>query len=179
MKGLSVEEKAKRYNEAIERAKGLIDFCSDSELKTLEHVFPELKESEDERMRNVAINACKYMVDNFENSTKQYEDAIAWLEKQGEQKPAEWSEEDENLFRCAIDAVREESKVRTDGCLDEEVGEMVIDWLKSLRPQNTWKPSDRELGAMLIAIGDERQKGSDVAKELLNIYQQLKKLREE
>ena len=29
------------------------------------------------------------MVDNFENSTKQYEDAIAWLEKQGEQKPAD------------------------------------------------------------------------------------------
>jgi hypothetical protein len=42
---------------------------------------------EDERMRNAAINACKYMVDNFENSTKQYEDAIIWLEKQGEQKP--------------------------------------------------------------------------------------------
>ena len=44
--------------------------------------------------------------------------------------------------------------------------------------QNRWKPSDRELGAILTAIGDERQKGSDVAKELLNIYQQLKKLRE-
>lgn len=45
--------------------------------------------------------------------------------------------------------------------------------------QNRWKPSDRELGAILTAIGDERQKGSDAAKELLNIYQQLKKLREE
>lgn len=42
-----------------------------------------------------------------------------------------------------------------------------------------WKPSDRELGAILTAIGDERQKGSDVAKELLNIYQHLKKLRGE
>ena len=49
----------------------------------LQKMFPELKESEDERMRNAAINACKYMVDNFENSTKQYEDAISWLEKQG------------------------------------------------------------------------------------------------
>ena len=44
--------------------------------------------------------------------------------------------------------------------------------------EERWKPSDRELGAILTAIGDERQKGSDVAKELLNIYQQLKKLRE-
>jgi hypothetical protein len=38
---------------------------------------------ENERMKNIAIQACKYMVDNFENSTKQYEDAIVWLEKQG------------------------------------------------------------------------------------------------
>ena len=45
--------------------------------------------------------------------------------------------------------------------------------------QNRWKPNDRELGAILAAIGDEKQKGSDVAKELQNIYQQLKKLREE
>lgn len=45
--------------------------------------------------------------------------------------------------------------------------------------EERWKPSDRELGAMLTAIADERQKGSDVAKELLNIHQQLKKLREE
>lgn len=45
--------------------------------------------------------------------------------------------------------------------------------------EERWKPSDRELGAMLTAIGDERQKGSDVVKELQNIYQQLKKLREE
>ena len=38
----TIEEKAKCYDKAIERAKGLIDFCSDSELKTLEYVFPEL-----------------------------------------------------------------------------------------------------------------------------------------
>ena len=42
-----------------------------------------------------------------------------------------------------------------------------------------WKPSDRELSAMLTAIADEKQKGSDVVKELRKIYQQIKKLREE
>lgn len=41
--------------------------------------------------------------------------------------------------------------------------------------ERMWKPSERELGAMLTAIADEKQKGSDVAKELLKIYQQLKK----
>ena len=44
--------------------------------------------------------------------------------------------------------------------------------------EERWKPSERELGAILTAIGDERQKGSDVAKELQNIYYQLKKLKE-
>ena len=64
-----------------------------------------------------------------------------------EQKPA-WSEEDENLFRCAMDAVEQESKVRTDGCLDEEVGGMVTDWLKSLKdrvqpqPKQEWGDED-------------------------------------
>jgi len=42
-----------------------------------------------------------------------------------------------------------------------------------------WKPSDRELDAILTVIGDERQEDSDVVKELLKIYHHLKKLREE
>ena len=37
---------------------------------------------EDEKMRKAAIEACKYMVDNFENSTQRYEEALAWLKKQ-------------------------------------------------------------------------------------------------
>ena len=40
-----------------------------------------------------------------------------------------------------------------------------------------WKPSDRELDAILTVISDERQEGSDVVKELLKIYHHLKKLR--
>ena len=71
------------------------------------------------------------------------------------QKPA-WSEEDENLFRCAIDAVEQESKVRTDGCLDEEVGKMVTDWLKSLKervqpqPKQKWNEEDINMIDWLI-----------------------------
>ena len=67
--------------------------------------------------------------------------------KKIEQKSA-WSEEDENLFRCAMDAVEQESKVRTDGCLDEEVGKMVTDWLKFLKsrvqpqPKQEWGDED-------------------------------------
>lgn len=111
--------------------------------------------------------------------------AITAVKKLYEQKPAEWSKEDEIMLECVLDKI---------GYLG--TGEMCKEWLKSLKDRvgnfddgykvgfsaakyNQWKPSDRELGAMLTAIGDERQKGSDVAKELRKIYQQLKKLREE
>lgn len=76
MKELSIEKKAKRYDKAIERAEGLINFCSDSELKTLEYVFPELKESEDEKIRKELIEFVK-----SRGGFKQ--EYIAWLEKQG------------------------------------------------------------------------------------------------
>ena len=59
MKELSIEDKAKRYDEAIERAKKVLLDCTPEERKVVEYISPELKESEDERMRNVAINACK------------------------------------------------------------------------------------------------------------------------
>ena len=72
-------------NEAIEVIKRNYPHVtkSGSQFETaLRLLIPELKESEDERMKNAAIRACKYMIDNFENSTKDYEDAVAWLEKQ-------------------------------------------------------------------------------------------------
>ena len=84
MKDLSIEEKAKRYDEAYKVAKNIHIFSSDlAEIKRMEEIFPELKEeSEDERIRK---RICKLLWDNAP-----YEEAqeyIAWLEKQNEQKP--------------------------------------------------------------------------------------------
>lgn len=97
-----------------------------------------------------------------------------------EQKPA-WSEEDENLFRCAIDAVEQESKVRTDGCLDEEVGGMVTDWLKSIKdrvqPQKQWKPSEGQLECLGYAIEKARKDWSPLTNN--RIYLTLKTLKEQ
>ena len=87
MKELSIEEKAKRYDEAIKRANEL-NYVSDKDSlqrKTVEHIFPELKESEEEKVRKEIVSYLK--------TRKGYTEAIkdpwiAWLEKQGEQKPA-------------------------------------------------------------------------------------------
>jgi hypothetical protein len=59
MKELSIEEKAKAYDNAIERAKNYYsttDSVADTEL--IELIFPELKEGEDEKIRKA--NRMKY-----------------------------------------------------------------------------------------------------------------------
>lgn len=79
---MNYEEK---YNQALEIAKHYHDRDN---IHFLEHIFPELRESEDERIRKEIIK----LVHFFYCSSSVYEhhvsedDMIAWLEKQGEQE---------------------------------------------------------------------------------------------
>jgi len=58
MKELSIEQKAKAYDEALERmkswARGEYPECFTEAQKAAEFIFPELAESEDERIRKDA-----------------------------------------------------------------------------------------------------------------------------
>jgi len=83
MKELSIEEKARRYDEAIERAKKVLLDCTSEEQKVVEYITPELKESEDE-IRKAVIDA----VETLSDSPLKVK-MLAWLEKQGEQKPVD------------------------------------------------------------------------------------------
>lgn len=92
IKELTIEQKAQRYDEALERARKInsgdgID--TSNGWSTCETIFPELKESEDERMRAMAIKAV--YAPEAQSCIKSWginpDDVIAWLEKQGEQKP--------------------------------------------------------------------------------------------
>lgn len=87
MKELSIEEKAKRYDKAIERARKWYNKTEpDSYTCIVKSIFPELKESEDETIRGELIN----FFTNTENggwclpSFETRKSWIAWLEKQGE-----------------------------------------------------------------------------------------------
>ena len=86
MKELSIEEKARRYDEALKvlhKYDGANIMFSQS-LK--EEMFPELKESEDERISgNIIATIHLYYGEPLEDEAKEM---IAWLEKQGEQKPS-------------------------------------------------------------------------------------------
>ena len=93
-------------------------------------IFPELKESDDKKIRKELLHflnahiGCS-IAPSF--CTKDIIKWIAYLEKLGEQKPVEWSKEDEEMLSDALDMVewyigKNESKCRK-----------VSNWLKSLK----------------------------------------------
>ena len=79
------EEKAKRYDEAIERARAFNngeDVDVEAGTTFCEYIFPELKESEDERIRKAIIEFFELQDDNTTYSFIPKKDIITWLEKQ-------------------------------------------------------------------------------------------------
>ena len=89
----TIEQKARAYDEALERARKLYNDAKANEYKSdmedYEYIFPELAESEDERIR-------KRLIEYFEgfsmgNAEVKWEglnvqEVLVWLEKQKEQK---------------------------------------------------------------------------------------------
>lgn len=75
----------KKYKEALERAEGVIEQNPLMEYlkKGIEYIFPELKESEDERIRKTLIEYFNaYPKDYYGELKKSH--ILAWLEKQGD-----------------------------------------------------------------------------------------------
>lgn len=93
MKEFSAEEKANRYDRAIEVIKEYYQkiqysslSCASGDIEVLEKAFPELKErgSEDERIMEDIIT---YLSTAEDKELIPYETWISWIKKRGEQKP--------------------------------------------------------------------------------------------
>lgn len=86
---MTTEEKAKRYDEALEWMRELYPGLHGATKEDAEHYFPELAENEDETHRKWIL---EYLYDGLRKSDEQFKgqfkSAIAWLEKQKEQKPS-------------------------------------------------------------------------------------------
>ena len=292
MKELSIEEKAKRYDEALKYAMIYYKDGNEDMKMMMKTCFPVLvEESEDESIRKEIVSYLK--------TRKGYTEAIkdpwiAWLEKQGEQKPAHeieptpifrigdilkrkgkdytfrvdriqggyyhcdrnngaffpieeqgnwglieqepaWSEEDSDMLDDIVKSLKkyqlqmpnyrvelqmrwlkslkdriqpqpkqkwsEEDEAIYYGVIETEqymldvvngikkfnVGNISIkeectrelNWLKSLRPQNTWKPSEEQMKALDEARSLANNCGEESAFDLRTLHEQLKKLREE
>lgn len=215
----------KKYKKALDNA-SVIHKCGNGDVKhIIEQLFPELMESEDERIRKALIHLVNsnkelsFGIDNYDDI--KWSDILAWLERQN---PAEWSEEDslmldetlffiqefqksdrcknendmqnsvtcENWLKSLKDRVlpklaewSEEDKKHYNMCLqyfatikEDSIFYEDYLWLKSLRPQNRWKPSELQLDCLSDAIKYYNSLGYPASK-LKELLDDLKKLMEE
>ena len=85
--------------------------------------------------------------------------------KQGKQKPVEWSEEDMLMIESIIQSLE---VTKGFGATD-----IKIDWLKSLKPQSHWKPSDEQIKTLektiTYFVGGQKTM-------LESLYNEIKKL---
>ena len=220
----------KKYREAVaELSRIANDPNGDGvTLEKLERIFPELSESDDEKIRKEIIHYFTEGREFLSLCSVGREEILAYLENQGEQKPVEWSEGD-NLRYC-IDYVNPfhptldngELNVRhyripslvgdkgaesiltvilsfgakiialyrgnvRDGKLEDWETPMIVDkedwftekWLKSLRPQKQWKPSEEQIKALKLSISfvtDDFDEHQNLSETLNKLLEQLKKL---
>ncbi len=94
--------------------------------------------------------------------------------KKIEQKPAEWSEEEQQTIEDAASFIL--ACVNTAETKEEEERlEKLADKLQDLRPRKQWKPSEEQIGVIEAIINNR----SFQRRHLNSLYEQLKKLRGE
>jgi hypothetical protein len=86
---MTIEQKAKAYDKAIEKIKYVMEHGVSPTLnkEDLEDIFTELQESEDELTRKDLLEYVKHCVCDRDVCKEEKDKWIAWLEKQGKQKP--------------------------------------------------------------------------------------------
>lgn len=117
------------------------------ELKKIEQKT--LEQSEDKKMRRCISNVVRKYVAEFTSGTVTKETMLAWLEKQGEQKPV-WSEGDRTMAFTLMRDIDQMSYISKEG-KDERIG-----WLNSLdekfaSTESAWSDEDEEIQHALIS----------------------------
>lgn len=117
MKELSIEQKAKRYDEAIKIAKSKIKNDKDHILyeEDIIEIFPELKEKTDEEIiqKLIAVIHLYY----GEGVDAERDECLEWLEKQSKNKPIERKEFTSIPFGAFDSELIEEMLTIPDGCV--------------------------------------------------------------
>lgn len=167
----------KLYNEALERAK----YCLTTDMDNsghwaVKHIFPELKDSEDEKIKKGII---KFLIDvnngAYTKSELEIASWIAWLEKQSKQKPIDkvepkFHEDDWIVYKNDICQIvkREEGcnkLVTTFGIEKELVNE------RNLSHARLWTIKDAKDGDVLAYVTDEEDLWIMIYRSLYEPYE--------
>lgn len=172
---LALLEKQSDYNQLVEEMKERKELLSKEKEKAtstndklslggriaiLEELLAFTKEKQDEQ--KPIDSYCKENCKGFQETGKCYADGECKAKRDAEHNPA-WSEEDERNFYWISTTIQERPLTPK---YTQQVHK-ILSWLKSLRPQPHWKPTDEQLMALRDAIDNN---------EMESLYNDLKKL---
>ena len=186
MKELSIEEKAKAYDELKVKASQIYNKENDVLIMhTIEDLFPELKESEDERISREITDFICWATDRGCITKEQVEKSnswLAWLDKQASPVLSNssnngknaWSEEDE----CNIQDI--DSVLFYNENLSEDTSMELRNWLQSLRdrvqpqPKQEWSEEDEEhIESILKRLDGMCKKGATFTETCFAVNQDM------
>ena len=160
MKELSIEEKAKRYDEVVAKLRYAFN-SNRCTLGFMNEILRYPKESKDERIRKSLIillqHFCKgYRVPGLDFPVS-YKDMLAWLEKQGKvvneickENDDSLTNEDEKIRKALIEYFNEQCDMSD---WNGVYGYQVVAWLKTQGEHKKFRDS--------IQVGDEVTRNSD------------------
>ncbi len=129
---------------------------------------PAWSEEDDAKLKSILFH-----IEDVENK-----DVIDWLKslknRVGLQPKIEWTLADRNLMSAAIAFVKQNNSFN---CWAGVTKDGVVAFLRSLRPQNRWKPSDEQME--LLREVQQALLGKDCHNRFVNFMYELKILREE
>ena len=149
---MTEKEKAKAYDEALERARKLYnseETSADVEI-ACETIFPELAESEDERVRKdykKILEGVVNIINTTEKSDIGFSDICAFI---GENYPELKESEDEKIRKaliCGMNALKTNRKKETFAAIPIDD---CITWLEKQGKKPKWNEEDKEQCDLLI-----------------------------
>ena len=147
--------------EKFEEAKRLYETANADQRYVLESLFPELRESEDERIRKEIMR----FIFDYPQKLANRDSWLAWLEKlKDEQKPAEWNEEEDiQMYRNVLFYLSKPSPLTE---VNGKSREQLLDWFKSLKDRvqskQEWSEEDeRNLQGIIDEIEANKNQAPD------------------
>lgn len=143
-----------RYEEALAKARAEYEKAREQGytwlMGLLEGMFPDLRESEDERIRKAIIELLKEVGRDDTGISENAKCMIAYLEKQ---KESTWTEEDERLFDSTVWHLRNSVN---NGDTEHSAGQLE-DWFKSIRHYRNRTGVDKRISQEILDYFNEKK----------------------
>lgn len=172
MEELTMEEKAKRYEEAIERAEKWRNAPNVDKIPTfanriIDEIFPEFKESEDDRIRKALTDYFRWNSDGQLLNEFSNREVRAWLEKQGDKDKLI-----KELGEYKVKYTQEVLKEHIDSMNnkeDDRIRKEIIDFLELPHPQFVGKRDHEKWIAWLEKQGKQKSIDNLTPQEAMDI----------